>query len=105
MIVQPETVIRWHRLGFRLYWRWRSRSGTAGRPAVEREIRDLVRRMSRENPLWGAPRIHAELRLLGLDAAESTVAKYMVRTRKPPSPSWRTFLNNHMADLHRNIRR
>jgi putative transposase len=99
ILVQPATVIKWHRQGFRLYWRWKSRGGKVGRPTVERELRDLVRRMSRDNPLWGAPRIQAELRLLRLDAAESTVAKYMIRTRKPPSPNWRTFLNNHMADL------
>jgi putative transposase len=99
ILVQPATVVTWHRQGFRLYWRWKSRGGKLGRPTVEREIRDLVRCMSRENPLWGAPRIQAELQLLGLDAAESTVAKYMARTNKPPSPNWRTFLNNHMADL------
>jgi transposase InsO family protein len=99
VIVQPATVVGWHRQGFRLYWRWKSQGGKAGRPKVEREIRDLVRRMSRENPFWGAPRIQAELRLLGLGAAESTVAKYMVRTPKPHSPTWRTFLNNHMTEL------
>ena len=99
ILVQPATVVKWHRQGFRLYWRWKSRDGKVGRPTVEREIRDLVARMSRENPLWGSPRTQAELRLLGLDVAESTVAKYMVRTRKPASPNWRTFLNNHMTDL------
>ena len=84
VIVQPETVIKWHRLGFRLYWRWKSRTGKVGRPCIDREMRDLIRRMSRENPIWGAPRILSELRLLGYDVAESTVAKYMVRLRKPP---------------------
>ena len=98
-IVQPETVIRWHRRGFKLYWRWKSRAGKPGRPPVEREIRDLIRRMSRENPTWGAPRILSELLLLGRQVAEATVAKYMVRTRKPPSQTWRTFLDNHVPDI------
>ena len=95
-IVQPETLVEWHRLGFRLYWRWRSSSNT-GRLTVGREIRALVRRMSRENPTWGAPRILSELLLLGYDVAESTVAKYMLRHPKPPSQTWRSFLINHMA--------
>ena len=98
-IVQPETVIKWHRQGFKLYWRWKSRAGKPGRPPIEREIRDLIRRMSRENPTWGAPRIVSELALLGHDVAEQTVAKYMVRTRKPPSQTWRTFLDNHVPDI------
>ena len=79
VLVQPETVIRWHRQGFKLYWRWKSRRGKTGRPPIEREIRDLIRRMSRENPTWGAPRIVSELALLGHDVAQQTVAKYMVR--------------------------
>ena len=98
-IVQPETVVQWHRQGFKLYWRWKSRAGKPGRPPIEREIRDLIRRMSRENPAWGAPRILSELLLLGYDIAEGTVAKYMVRTRKPPSQEWRTFLANHVPDI------
>jgi len=98
-IVQPETVIRWHRQGFKFYWRWKSRAGKPGRPPIEREIRDLIRRMSRENPTWGAPRIVSELALLGHDVAKQTVAKYMVRTRKPPSQTWRTFLDNHVPDI------
>ena len=98
-IVQSETVIRWHRLGFKLYWRWKSRAGKIGRPYIDREMRDLIRRMSRENPTWGAPRILSELLLLGYDVAEGTVAKYMVRTRKPPSQTWRTFLDNHVSDI------
>jgi len=81
-IVQPETVIKWHRMGFKVYWRWKSKSGKPGRPPIEREIRDLIRRMSRGNPTWGAPRIVSELALLGHEVAEGTVAKYMVRTRK-----------------------
>ena len=98
-IVQPETVIKWHRQGFKLYWRWKSRAGKRGRPPIKREIRDLIRRMSRENPLWGAPRILSELLLLSYDLAQETVAKYMVRTRKPPSQLWRTFLANHVPDI------
>ena len=98
-IVQPETVIKWHRMGFKLYWRWKSRPGKPGRPCIEREIRALIRRMSRENPMWGAPRILSELLLLGHDVAEQTVDKYMVRTRKPPSQAWRTFLDNHVPDI------
>ncbi|HQL54329.1 MAG TPA: integrase, partial [Phycisphaerae bacterium] len=84
MIVKPETVIRWHRDGFKLYWRWKSR-GKVGRPKMDSEIRRLIRRMCHENATWGAPRIQSELALLGHDVAESTVAKYMGRARKPPS--------------------
>jgi hypothetical protein len=91
MIVKPETVIRWHREGFGLYWRWKSRT-KSGRPKTDAEIRKLIRQMARQNPLWGAPRIQSELALLGHDVAESTVAKYMGRTGKPPSQTWRTFL-------------
>ena len=98
-IVQPETVIQWHRQGFKLFWRWKSRAGKPGRPPIQRELRDLIRRMSRENPLWGAPRILSELPLLGYQAAKRTVTKYMVRTRKPPSQTWRTFLANHVPDI------
>jgi len=98
-IVRPETVLRWHRLGFRAYWRWKSRSGV-GRPSIDGEIRDLIRRMSMANPLWGAPRIHGELLMLGIQVAQSTVAKYMVpRCRRPPSQSWKTFLRNHAAGI------
>ncbi len=98
-IVQPETVIKWHRQGFKLYWRWKSRVGKVGRPCIDGEIRNLIRRMSRENPSRGAPRIVSELVLLGHDVAEQTVAKYMVRTQKPPSQTWRTFLDNHVPDI------
>ena len=99
VIVQPETVIKWHRQGFKRYWRWKSGKGKPGRPPIEREIRNLIRRMSRENPTWGAPRIVSELALLGHDVAQQTVAKYMVRTRRPPSQTWRTFLDNHVPDI------
>ena len=93
-IVQPDTILRWHRAGFRTYWRWKSR-GRPGRPRVVREVRERIRRMSTENPLWGAPRIHGELLKLGFQIAESTVSKYMIRRRGPPSQTWRTFLRNH----------
>src|SRR4030095_12541768 len=93
-VVQPATILRWHRCGFRAYWRWKSRA-RPGRPRVERELRSLIRRMSEDNPLWGAPRIHGELLKLGFKLAESTVSKYMMRRRGPPSQTWRTFLRNH----------
>lgn len=96
-IVQPETVLRWHRQGFRLYWRWKSRD--RGRPRAPQEIRHLVRRMARENPLWGAPRIHGEMLKLGLDLAQGTVSRYMPRERRPPSQSWRTFMKNHATPI------
>ena len=98
MVVKPETVTRWHRDGFKLYWRWKSR-GKPGRPKIDAEIRSLIRRMCRENATWGAPRIHSELQLLGYDVDESTVGKYMIRHRKPPSQTWRTFLENHVSDI------
>jgi len=97
-LVQPETVVNWHRQGFKLYWRWKSRK-KPGRPQLDRKIRDLIHRMSRENPTWGAPRILSELLLLGHSVVESTVAKYMVRERKPPSQTWRTFLVNHAGQI------
>ena len=98
LIVKPETVISWHRKGFRLYWAWKSRH-RQGRPNVSTEIRDLIRKMSAANPRWGAPRIHGELLKLGLEVSQATVAKYMVRHRKPPSQTWRTFLKNHMTTM------
>jgi len=99
MIVQPKTVVAWHRKGFRVFWRWKIRHGKPGRPAVSSEVRDLIRTMSRANPLWGAPRIHGELLKLGIEISEPTVSKYMVRPRKPPSQTWRTFLENHVQSL------
>ncbi len=99
VIVQPDTVVRWHRDGFRLYWRWKSSAGKVGRPRIEPELRKLIRRMCCENPSWGAPRIHSELQLLGYDVSETTVDKYMIRHRKPPSQTWRTFLDNHLKDI------
>jgi len=91
-IVRPETVVRWHRAGFRSYWRWKSRRRW-GRPAVSAEIRQLVREMSIANPLWGAPRIHGELLKLGIDVGQTSVAKYMARRRGPPSQGWKTFVS------------
>ena len=93
-IVRPETLIRWHRAGFWAWWRWKSRN-LGGRPKVDRELRNLIHRMCAENPLWGAPPIHGELLKLGFTVAQSTVSKYMLRGRKPPSQGWKTFLQNH----------
>ena len=98
VIVKPDTVLRWHREGFRLYWRWNSRK-KPGRPKIDPEIRSLIQRMSRENATWGSPRIQSELALLGYTVDQSTVAKYMIRHRKPPSQTWRTFLDNHVGDI------
>ncbi len=91
-------MIRWHRRGFRAYWRWKSRP-LGGRPRIDAEIRALIQRMSRENPLWGAARIHGELLMLGIEVAESTVGRYMVRRRRPPSQGWKTFLRNHVGGI------
>src|SRR5882672_11018055 len=93
-IVQPDTVIRWHRAGFRWYWRWKSRRH-CGRATVPLEIRRLIREMSIANPLWGAPRLHGELLKLGIQVGQTSVAKYMARRRRPPSQGWKTFLRNH----------
>jgi transposase InsO family protein len=97
-IIRPETLVRWHRAGFRRYWRWKSRL-RGGRPQISAEPRVLIRRMSIENPLWGAPRIHGELLKLGFEVAQSSVAKYMVKRRGPPSQGWRTFLRNHAPEI------
>ena len=93
-IIRPETLLRWHRAGFRAHWRWNSRP-LGGRPTTPAEIRRLIREMSVANPLWGAPRIHGELLKLGIDVGQTTVAKYMARRRRPPSQGWKTFLRNH----------
>jgi putative transposase len=98
-LVQPDTVVRWHRRGFRMYWRWKSRPRWPGRRKVPKEILGLIRQMSRDNSLWGAPRIHGELLKLGITVSQATVSKYMARHRKPPSQSWRTFLTNHAKDI------
>lgn len=99
VIVRPETGLRWHREGFRAYWRWRARPH-GGRPRIDLETRELIARLRRENPLWGAPRIHGELLMLGIDVSESTVSKYLGKPPRPPSQTWRTFVHNH---LHQSI--
>jgi putative transposase len=99
LIVQPATVIAWHRKSVRLFWAWNGRCGPRGRPSVPQEIRELIRRLNRENPLWGAPRIHGELLKLGIDIGETSVGKYMRPQRRPPSQTWRTFLDNHVPTL------
>jgi transposase InsO family protein len=96
VLVKPATVVQWHRQGFRLFWRWRSRSG---RPSIDREIRDLIRQMSSVNPLWGAPRIHGELLKLGINISQATVAKYMARRRGAPSPTTLSFLRNQAEGI------
>jgi hypothetical protein len=100
--IEPETVLRWHRMGFLLYWRWKSRS-RGGRPRIAGEIRRLIRGMSLANRLWGAPRIHGELLKLGIEVAQSTVAKYMARSGRGRSQTWKTFLHNHAAGIARQI--
>jgi transposase InsO family protein len=97
-IVRPETVVRWHRAGFRRYWRWKSR-GRGGRPPIQPELRALIRRMSVENVLWGAPRIQGELLKLGFVVAQSTVARYMARKGDPSGQTWGPFLRNHAPHI------
>jgi hypothetical protein len=106
-IVEPETVVAWHRAGFRRFWAWKGRRGQPGRPAISFEIRALIRQMCRENPGWGAPRIQGELLKLGIDIGESKVSKDIVRCRRPPSQTWRTLLDKHLtaAGLHRLLHR
>src|SRR5712672_1343824 len=97
-VIRPETLVHWHRAGFRCYWRWKSRS-RGGRPKIEADLRVLIRRMNTENPLWGAPRIHGELLKLGFQVAQSTVAKYMAKSGRGRSQTWKTFLHNHAAGI------
>ncbi len=99
VVVQPDTVVRWQREGFKLYWRWKSRPRPYGRPAVGRDVRQLIRRMAQANPLCGSPRIHGEIIELGFEISQATVAKYMPRRRQPPSSSWRAFLENHVSEI------
>jgi putative transposase len=98
-VVQPATVIRWQRTGFKLVWTWKSRRNGPGRPAVALEVRALIRRMSKANPIWGAPRIHGELQKLGIEISQAAVSKYLDRRTKPPSQTWRSFLDNHLRSL------
>src|SRR5215831_12459923 len=98
-IIKAATVIGWQRKGFGLFWRWKIGHGKPGRPAVPKEVRQLIRMLSRENPLWGAPHIHGELLKLGITIGETRVSKYMVRHRQPPSQAWRTFLDNHLKTM------
>ena len=98
-IMQASTVVGWHRNGFRLFWSWKIRRGKPGRPSVPKQVRELIRTMSRENPLWGVPRIHGELLKLGIQIGETSVGKYLVRGRRPPSQTWRTFLENHLRSM------
>ncbi len=99
VIVKPETVIAWHHKGFRAFWAWKSRPRRRGRPPVPAEVRTLIRRITRENPLWGAPRVHGELLKLGIEISQAAVSKYMIRHPKPPSQTWRIFLRNHVGCL------
>jgi putative transposase len=98
VIVKPETVIAWHRRGFRLWWAWKSRR-RIGRPTVPADVRTLIRTMAQANPRWGAPRVHGELLKLGIEVSQATVAKYMARRHQPPSQTWRTFLRNHIGQI------
>src|SRR5438067_5958074 len=98
-VVRPETVIRWHREGFRAFWTWKSRRGRTGRPPVASELANLIRTMALANPLWGAPPIHGELLKLGFEVSQRTIARLMPRRPKPHSQTWRTFLQNHVLDL------
>ena len=102
-IVRPETVVRWHRMGFAAYWRWKSHP-RGGRPRIGKEVRDLIRRMSIENPLWGAPKVHGELLKLGIDVAQSTVSITMVPRQGRPLQTWKIFLRNHVEEIASNNR-
>ena len=99
LIVKPQTVIAWHRRGFRWYWRWKSRHGEPGRPTIDLGVRKLIRKISLANPLWGAPRIHGKLLKLGIEVSQATVAKYLARQQRPPSQTWGAFLNHHVQQL------
>ena len=99
VIVKPETVLRWHRKRFASYWTRLSGNNGPGRPAKNREIRELIRKIANSNPLWGAPRVHGELLKLGIDVSERTVSRWMPRRTKPPSQNWTAFLDNHVGDL------
>ena len=97
--MKAATVIGWHRKGFRWFWPWKIRRGKPGRTTIPKDVRELIRTVSRENPIWGAPKIHGELLKLGIDIGETSVSKYMVRRRRPPSQTWKTFLDNHVKSI------
>lgn len=99
VIVKPDTVIKWHRQSFKLYWRWKSKSKNLGRPKIDPEIRELIRQMSRDNTTWGVPRIRDELALLGIHVAKSTIRKYRIRVYHPGPQTWKTFIDNHINDI------
>ena len=99
LIVKPDTVIGWHRKGFRLFWTQLSRRKIGGRPCVDAQIRALIKQMAQANPLWGAPGVHGELLKLGIDISERSVSRLMPKDRKPPSQTWHTFLNNHIREM------
>ena len=100
VVVRPETVVRWLRAGWRRYWSWKSRSRRSGRPRISAEARELIMRLTRENPSWGAVRIQGELRTLGLDISAETVRRYRLRARRrPPTRRWREFLHNHRHEI------
>ena len=99
LVFKPETIVRWHRKGFALYWTCLSKHGAAGRPGTGKDIRELVCKMANANPTWGSPRIHGELLKLGIKISQRTVARLMPKQRKPPSQTWRAFLDNHVKDL------
>jgi len=99
IVVKPETVVRWHRKGFALYWTLLSRKSRIGRPGTGKEIRDLIRKIASANPIWGSPRVYGELLKLGIHISERTVARLMPKRKKPPSQTWRAFLDNHLKDL------
>ena len=98
-IMKAATVIGWHRQGFRWLWTWKIRRGKPGRPTIAKQVRELIRTISRDNPIWGAPKIHGELLKLGIDIGETSVSQYMVRRRRPPSQTWKTFLDNHVNSM------
>jgi hypothetical protein len=97
--MKASTVVGWQRKGFRSFWTWKIRRGKPGRPRVPKEVRELIRTMSRDNPMWGAPKIHGELLKLGIDIGETSVSKYRVHRRRPPSQTWKTFLKNHLRSM------
>ena len=99
LLVRPETVVGWHRRGFRLYWSWNAKRKRLGRPGMNRDVRGLARTMTEANPLWGAPRIHGVLMKLGIEISERTVSRLMPKRRKPPTQTWRAFLENHVNQL------